>query len=46
MMYTKLLMSSQSDVLFGMQKAIQVVRAEALEVWWVIYFSVPEGQTD
>ncbi len=39
-------MSGQSDGLFGMHEAIQVVRAEALEVWWVIYFSVPEGQTD
>lgn len=32
-MYTKPLMSSQSDVLFGMHKVTQVVRAEALEVW-------------
>lgn len=33
MVYTKLLMTNHSDVLFGMQKAAQVVRAEALEVW-------------
>jgi len=43
MMYTKPLMSNQSDVLFGMHKAMQVVRAETLEV---IYFFLPEGQTD
>ena len=45
-MYMQLLMRNQSDVLFGMHKATQVVRAAALEVWKVIYFSEPEGQTD
>ena len=39
-------MGMKYDLLFGMHMTVLVVRAKALKVGWVIYFSAPEGQTD